>query len=104
MVRWYQGKKTKRFPKHLGPKRFLNSPADSPDDTRAQPVARRSGNVPPLIATEMASSDQGQPGLPYIGSRISLVSKSEIRYEGVLFTIDMVESTIALQNGKAWPG
>ena len=36
---------------------------------------------------------------PYIGASISLISKSEIRYEGVLFTIDTKESTIALQNG-----
>ena len=35
----------------------------------------------------------------YIGSRISLVSKSEIRYEGILYNIDPNESTVALQNG-----
>ena len=34
-----------------------------------------------------------------IGAKLSLISKSEIRYEGVLYTIDTNESTIALQNG-----
>ena len=33
---------------------------------------------------------------PYIGSKISLVSKLDIRYEGTLYTVDPVESTIAL--------
>jgi len=36
--------------------------------------------------------------LPYIGSKISLISNSDIRYEGVLYTINTNESTIALQS------
>ncbi len=39
-------------------------------------------------------------GMPFIGSHISLISKSGIRYEGVLNAINIEESSIALQNGE----
>lgn len=40
--------------------------------------------------------------LPYIGSKISLISNADIRYEGILYTINTEESTIALQNVKSF--
>lgn len=42
-------------------------------------------------------------GMPELGSKISLISKADIRYEGRLFTVDPQECTIALANGKTTP-
>lgn len=39
-------------------------------------------------------------GVPELGSKISLISKADIRYEGRLFTVDPQECTIALASGK----
>jgi hypothetical protein len=38
--------------------------------------------------------------VPFIGSRISLISRSDIRYEGILVHIDPQESTVYLSNGS----
>jgi len=42
----------------------------------------------------------GDSAMPYIGSKISLISKSDIRYEGFLYSIDPKESKVSLSNGK----
>lgn len=41
-------------------------------------------------------------GIPYIGSRITLISKSEIRYEGTLYQIDTENSTVSLQSVRSF--
>jgi hypothetical protein len=43
-------------------------------------------------------SDGGLDGL--IGSKISLISTADIRYEGTLFSINAAESSIVLKEGE----
>ncbi|KAL1451797.1 hypothetical protein WDU94_006141 [Cyamophila willieti] len=41
-------------------------------------------------------------GMPELGSKISLISKADIRYEGELYTVDPIECTIALSNVRSF--
>lgn len=41
-------------------------------------------------------------GMPELGSKISLISKADIRYEGRLFTVDPIECTIALASVRSY--
>ena len=38
--------------------------------------------------------------VPAVGSLISLISRTGIRYEGSMYTVDLSDSTIALSHGE----
>jgi len=39
---------------------------------------------------------------PYIGSLVSLTTNSQVRYEGILYTIDSNKCTIYLSKGESF--
>ncbi|XP_048230858.1 protein decapping 5 isoform X2 [Ricinus communis] len=50
----------------------------------------------------MAVSSSSKAGESYLGSYISLISKYEIRYEGILYHLNVQDSTIALKNVRSY--
>ncbi|CAH8390304.1 unnamed protein product [Eruca vesicaria subsp. sativa] len=53
------------------------------------------------MASESSQSSSPSPGDTFIGSFISLISKSEIRYEGILYHLNVRDSTLGLKKVRS---
>ena len=47
----------------------------------------------------MCSVSAMSAGTPFIGSKINLISKAEIRYQGTLYQVDTKDATVTLAKG-----
>ena len=59
-------------------------------------------NPPPSGCTSKSTDDPLPFAIYHTGSRISLISKKNIRYEGTLYSINESDATVALQNVRAY--
>ena len=58
--------------------------------------------IPPRITLIIVSFVISYPAAFVLGNRISLISKKNIRYEGVLYSINESDATVALQDVKSF--
>lgn len=52
-----------------------------------------------MADTSTAQPPQDNSQVSYIGSKVSIISKAEIRYEGILYHINTQEATLTLKDG-----